>query len=84
MAKLLEVWCFKGGEEVVFWFVFVFGLFCCFASYCEGILVSWLLRRDLGELVLVMEHDPNYLMETLYELCESRFYERIGEEISGE
>jgi hypothetical protein len=23
-------------------------------------------------------------METLYELCESRFYERIGEEISGE
>jgi hypothetical protein len=31
-----------------------------------------------------MERDPNYLMETFYELCESRLYERIGEEISGE
>jgi hypothetical protein len=40
MAELLEALCFKGVEEVVFWFVFVFGLFCYFASYCEGILVS--------------------------------------------
>ncbi len=41
MAKLLVVWWFKGAEEFVFWFVFVFCLFCCFPSYCKGILVSW-------------------------------------------
>jgi hypothetical protein len=28
--------------------------------------------------------DPGYSMETLYELCESRLYERISEEISRE
>ncbi len=42
MAKLLVAWCFKGTEKVVFWFVLLF---------CK------LLRRDLGELVLVMERD---------------------------
>jgi hypothetical protein len=43
-----------------------------------------LLRRDLGELVLVMERDPSCSMETLYELCESQLCEGIGEEILGE
>ncbi len=32
----------------------------------------------------MIEHDPNYSMETLYELCESRLYEGIDEEISKE
>jgi hypothetical protein len=43
-AMWLNCWwhgVFKGAEEVVFWFVFVFSLFCCFADYCKGILVSW-------------------------------------------
>jgi len=31
----------------------------------------------------MMEHDPNYSMETLYELCESWFCKGIDEEISG-
>jgi predicted solute-binding protein len=66
MVELSEVWCFKGAKEVVFWFVLLF---------CK------LLWRDLGELVSVMERDPSYSMETLYELCESRLREGIGEEI---
>jgi hypothetical protein len=62
MAELLEVWCFRGAEEVVllffyFWFVLLF---------CR------LLWRDLGELVSMMERDPGCSMETHYELCESR------------
>jgi hypothetical protein len=32
---------FKGVKEVVFWFVSIFGVFCCFAAYYKGILVSW-------------------------------------------
>ncbi len=32
----------------------------------------------------MMECDPGYSMETLYELCESRLYEGISEEILGE
>jgi hypothetical protein len=32
----------------------------------------------------MMECDPDYSMETLYELCESQLYEGIGEEILGE
>jgi hypothetical protein len=32
----------------------------------------------------VMERNPGYSMETLYELCESRFREGINEEILGE
>ncbi len=31
-----------------------------------------------------MECDPDYSMKTFYELCESRLYKGIGEEISGE
>jgi hypothetical protein len=62
------MWCFKGAEEVVFWFVL---------SFCR------LLLRDLGELVLVMERNPSCSMGTLYELCESRLYKGIGVEISG-
>jgi len=29
--------------RICFWFVFVFGLFCCFACYCERSLVSLFL-----------------------------------------
>jgi hypothetical protein len=36
MAELLATWCFKGVEEVVFWF---------------DLLFSRLLRKDFGELV---------------------------------
>jgi len=53
----------------------VFGLFCCFCR---------LLWKDLGELVSMMERDPNCSMEIHYGLCESRLCEGIGEEISGE
>jgi hypothetical protein len=42
------------------------------------------LWRDLGELVLVMEHDHGCSMETHYEMCESRLCKGIGEEISRE
>jgi hypothetical protein len=48
------------------------------------LLFCRLLRKDLGELVSVMEHDHGYLMGILYELCESRLCKGIGEEISGE
>jgi hypothetical protein len=63
------MWCFKGAKEVVFWFVLLF---------CR------LLRRDLGELVSVMERNPGCSMGTFYELCESRLCEGIGKEISKE
>ncbi len=60
MAKLLEVWCFKGAKEVVF-------LFFCFWFV---LLFCRLLWRDLGEVVSVMERNLSYSMGTLYELCE--------------
>ncbi len=56
------------------------GLFCFWFT----LLFSRLLRRDFGELVSVMEPNPNYSMETFYEMCESRLCEGIGEEILGE
>jgi hypothetical protein len=31
-----------------------------------------------------MERDPGCSMDTLYEQCESRFWERIGAKLSGE
>ncbi len=52
-----------------FWFVLLF---------CR------LLRKDLDELVSVMERNPGCSMETLCELCESQLCEGIEEEISGE
>jgi hypothetical protein len=63
------VWCLKGSEKVVFWFTLLF---------------SRLLQRDFDELVLVMERDPNYSMETFYEMCESWLCEGTSEEILGE
>jgi hypothetical protein len=69
MAELLEAWCFKGAKEVVIWFVLLF---------CK------LLRKDLGEMVSMMEHNPGCSMETLYELCESQLCKGINEEISRE
>jgi hypothetical protein len=69
------MWCFKGVKEIVFWF------FVCFWF----VLFFWrLLRKDLGELVLVMECDHGCSMGIFYELCESQLCEGIGEEILGE
>jgi hypothetical protein len=48
------------------------------------LLFCKLLRRDLGEFVSMMERNPGYSMETLYELCESRYCEGIGDKISRE
>jgi len=56
VAELLAVWCFKGDEEVVFWFVLLF---------CK------LLQGDLGELVSMMERDLGYSVKFFHELCES-------------
>ncbi len=69
MAELLAVWCFKGDEEVVFWFVLLF---------CK------LLQGDLGELVSMMERDLGYSVKFFHELCESRLCEGIDKEISRE
>jgi hypothetical protein len=74
LTELLEAWCFKGVEE----FIFLFFCFWFVLSFCR------LLWSDLGELVLVMEHDPRWSMDIFYELCESRLYEWIGAELLGE
>lgn len=57
---------------------------CCFLvcfCFCFVLLSCKLLREDLGELVSMMECDPDCSMKTLYELCESRLCKGIGEEI---
>jgi hypothetical protein len=64
MVELLEAWCFKGVEKVVF-------LFFCFWFI---LLFCKLLWKDLGDLVSVMERNPNCSMEAVYELCETQFY----------
>ncbi len=74
MAELLEAWCFKGTEELFF-------LFFCFWFI---LLFCRLLWSDLGELVLVMEHDCGCSMDTLYELYESWLCEWFGVELSRE
>ncbi len=71
MAELLEAWCLKNVEELIF-------LFFCFWFV---LLFCWLFCKDLDELVTVMERDLGCSMETLYERCESRLCEGIGEEI---
>jgi hypothetical protein len=42
------------------------------------------LWSGFGELVSVMEQDLGYLIDNLYEECESRFLETIGVELSKE
>ncbi len=56
-------------------------LFLCF-WLC--LLFCKLLWSGLGELVLVMEQDPCYLIDNLYGECESRFFKTIGVELSKE
>jgi hypothetical protein len=51
------VWCFKDVEKVIFSF-FYFWL---------GLLLCKLLWNGFGELVSVMEHDPSYSRDILYE-----------------
>jgi hypothetical protein len=58
--------------------------FFCFVCFWFILLFCGLLWRDLGVLILVIEHNCGRSMEIFYELCESRLYEGIGEEISGE
>jgi len=41
------------------------------------------LWNDLGELVVVMKYNFGYSMDTLYELCESQVWWRIGESFQG-
>jgi hypothetical protein len=48
------------------------------------LLLCKLLQKHLGELVSMMERNPNYSMKTFNELCESWFYEGIGRKIFGE
>ncbi len=67
MVELPELWCLKGAKIIIF-------LFLCFWFV---LLFCRLLWRDLDELVLVMQHDPGFSMETLYEWCESWFYEGV-------
>jgi len=59
---------------------------CFLVCFCFWFILLFfkLLRKDLGELVSMMECDLNYSMEILYELCESQLYKGIGEEISRE
>ncbi len=59
----------------LFSFIFCFWL---------GLLFCKLLWNDLVELVSVMECDPSCSMDTLYELCESLLWCRIGAKLSRE
>jgi hypothetical protein len=58
MTEPLEVWCFEKTKKFIFLF-FYFWL---------GLLFCRLLWGGLGELVSVMERNPGYSMDTLYEL----------------
>jgi hypothetical protein len=48
------------------------------------LLLCRLLQRDPGELVSMMERNPDCSMKTLHVLCESWFYKGIGRKIYGE
>jgi hypothetical protein len=61
MAEMLEAWCFKDVEKFIFLF-FYFWL---------GLLLYKLLYNGFGELVSVMERDPNYSRDIFYEQCEA-------------
>jgi len=71
---MLKLWCFKDTEKFNF-------LFFCFWL---GLLFYRLLWSGFGELVSVMERDPSYSMDTLYEQCESWFLGMIGAQLSRE
>ncbi len=45
------------------------------------LLLCKLLQKDLGELVSMMERNPDCSMKTFHELCESWFCEGIGKKI---
>jgi hypothetical protein len=55
----------------------------CFCIWCV-LLLCRLWRRELGELVFVMERNPSCSLKILHELCESWFYKEIGKKSSGE
>jgi hypothetical protein len=74
MTKPLEAWCFKNIVKFIFLF-FYFWL---------GLLFCRVLWGGFGELVSVKERNPSYSMDILYDLCESQFSWRIGEELLGE
>jgi len=55
-----------------------------FFYFWFGLLFCKLLWSGFGELVSVMEHNPNCSMDNFYEQCESRFLGTIGAELSRE
>jgi hypothetical protein len=75
--KLLR---FKDTESPIscfcFWFCFVVLQVIVF-----NVVLQW---SSFGELVLVMERNPCFSIDNLYEECESRFLEMIGAELSRE
>jgi hypothetical protein len=79
--KTLIQFCDRAARGMVFqerwkvYFLFIFWL---------GLLFCKLLWGGLSELVSMMERNPSYSMDTLYELCESRFCKRIGAKLSRE
>ncbi len=73
-GRVVRGMVFQGCWEVYFLF-FYFWL---------GLLLCKLLWNGFGELVLVMEHDPSYLRDILYEQCEAQFWVGISAEVLGE
>jgi len=71
MGKLPKLWCFKDVEK----FNFLFFYFWIDLLFCK------LLWSGFGQLVSVMERDPDYSMDTFYKQCESRFWWRIDAEL---
>jgi len=69
-----ELLCFKDDETFNYlFFYFWFGLLFC-----------RLLWSGFGELVLVMEHDPGWPMDNLYEQDKTWFLRMIGAKLSRE
>jgi len=56
----------------------LFMVFLCVLLFCK------LRRKELDELVYVMQCNPNCSMKTFHELCESQFCKEIGKNIFGE
>jgi hypothetical protein len=69
-----KMWCFKDAKKFNYLFLY----------FWLGLLFCRLLCSGFGELVSMMERDPSYSMDNLYELCESWFLGMIGVELSKE
>jgi len=71
-GRAVDAVVFQGRLKVQFLVFSDFGLVCC------------LLWNGFGVMVSMMERDHGCSMDTLYEQCESWFWERIGVKLSGE